>query len=208
MNSMPDSLQPALRRLERRLALGLFLDAWPRWAVVSLLLAGLVALACRMFLPGAAPYLRWLWLAPVLAAVPAAIACVMRAYRPYDVVAIADSLNGGHGLMLTLMETDDLAWSAAVNERSTFALPRLSPWRKLAVVPPALAFLAFALWLPQRVPPAPTTILAEDMAADLTSTVAELKQQQLVTPEEEKTLQEEIERIRKAAGERVDASAW
>src|SRR5687767_15934042 len=60
MHGMPSSVQPALRRLERRLAIGLFLAVWPAWAAGSLLAAGLVVVACRLFLPGAAPALPWL----------------------------------------------------------------------------------------------------------------------------------------------------
>ena len=70
MNSMPVSIRPDLRRLARRLAIGLFLDTWPKWAVASLLFTGIVALVCRMFIPAAATSLRWLWLAPVLTALP------------------------------------------------------------------------------------------------------------------------------------------
>ena len=208
MTSVPVSLRPHLRRLARRLTIGLFLDMWPIWAVASLLLAGLLALVCRLFEPAAAPYLAWLWLAPVVAAVPVLILCVMRKYRPAEVVAIADWLNGGHGLMLTLMERMDEAWGGRLEGASTVALPRLRPWRRLAWLPAALAFLAVALSLPQRIPRASTTVLAEEIADDLKTTLTELKQQQLVTPEEEKTLEQEIERIRRAAEERVDASAW
>jgi hypothetical protein len=208
MTAVPVSLRPPLRRLARRLTIGLFLDVWPIWAVASLLLAGLVGLVCRLFVPGAAPYLAWLWLAPLVAAVPVLILCVMRKYRPAEVVAIADWLNGGHGLMLTLMEHQDEAWAGRLDEASTFALPRLRPWRRLAWLPAALAFLAVALSLPQRTPRASTTVLAEEIADDLTTTLDALKQQQLVTPEEEKTLEQEIERIRRAAEERVDGSAW
>ena len=111
MNEMPVSVQPALRRLARRLAIGLFLDVWPAWAVASLLLAGLVALVCRLFVPGAASSLHWLWLAPLLTALPALVTCFLRAYRPAEVVALADSLNGGQGMLLTLLETNDLAWA-------------------------------------------------------------------------------------------------
>jgi hypothetical protein len=210
MNDMPVSVRPALRRLARRLAIGLFLDVWPAWAVASLLLAGLLALVCRLFLPGAASSLHWLWLAPVLAALPALITCLRRAYRPADVVALADWLNGGQGLLLTLLETNDLTWpeSPFAERASTFLLPRLRPWRKLAALPPALAFLAMVLWLPQRVPQGTNTILADDIAANLKTTLAELKQQELITAVEEKELEEEIERIRRSAGERVDASSW
>ena len=70
MNHMPESVRPALRRLARRLAIGLFLDVWPRWAAAGLLLAGVVAVVCRMFVPAASAALPWLWLAPVVAAVP------------------------------------------------------------------------------------------------------------------------------------------
>jgi len=207
---MPAPVEPVLRRLARRLALGLFLDVWPAWAIGSLLVAGAVALAGRLFLPGAALLLHWLWLAPVLAAVPAVIIVIRRAYRPADVVAIADWLNGGQGMLLTLHEHGDSAWAASpVIERvSTLPMPRVRPWRRLAPLLPAMMFLAIALWLPQRVPPASTRMLAEEIAADLTTTVAELKQQEVLSPEEEKTLEEEIDRIKKAAEERVDASSW
>jgi hypothetical protein len=208
MSSVPVSLRPRLRRLARRLTIGLFLDVWPIWAVASLLLAGLIALICRLFVPAAAPYLAWLWIAPLVAAVPVLILCVMRGYRPAEVVAIADWLNGGHGLMLTLMEQQDEAWAGRLDEASTFAMPRLRPWRRLAWLPAALAFLAVALSLPQRIPRASTTVLAEEIADDLNTMLDALKQQHLVTPEEEKTLEQEIERIRRAAEERVDASAW
>ena len=208
MTSVPVSLRPPLRRLARRLTIGLFLDVWPIWAIASLLLGGLVALVCRLFVPAAAPYLPWLWLAPFVAAVPVLILCVTRKYRPAEVVAIADWLNGGHGLMLTLMEQPDEAWAGRLDDASTLALPRLHPWRRLAWLPAALAFLAVALSLPQRIPRASTTVLAKDIADDLTTTLDALKQKQLVTPEEEKTLEQEIERIRRAAEERVDASAW
>jgi hypothetical protein len=211
MNELPLSVRPALRRLSRRLAVGLFLDVWPVWATGSLFLAGLVALVCRMFVPGAAPRLHWLWLAPLLTTLPALITCYVRAYKPAEVVALADWLGGGHGLLLTLFTNDDPAWaeSPLLEQASTFALPRLRPWRKLAALPPALAFLAVALWLPQRMPAyGSNAALADHIAADLTATVAELKQQALITPVEEQKLEEEIERIRKGAQERVDASSW
>lgn len=210
MNEMPVSVRPALRRLARRLAVGLFLDVWPAWAVASLLLAGLVALFCRLFLPGAASSLRWLWLAPVLMAIPALVICFRRSYPSADVVAVADWLNGGQGMLLTLLETNDLAWaeSPLAEHASKFSLPRLRPWRKLAALPPAVAFLAIALWLPQRVPPGTDSVLADDIAANLMTTLAGLKQQELITVEEQKELEEEVERIRRSARERVDASSW
>ena len=208
MTSVPVPLRPQLRRLARRLTIGLFFDLWPIWAIVSVLVAGLLALACRLFVPAAAPYLSWLWLAPLVAAVPVLILCVTRKYRPDEVVAIADWLNGGDGLMLTLMEHKDEAWAGRLDDAPTFGLPRLRPFRRLAWLPAALGFLIVALSLPQRIPSASTTVLAEEIAGDLETTVDALKQQQLVTPEEEKTLEQEIERIRRAAEERVDASAW
>jgi hypothetical protein len=197
-----------MRRLSRRLAIGLFLDVWSIWAVVSLLLAGLIALFCRLFAPVAAPYLAWLWLAPLVAAIPVLILCVRRKHRSAEVVAVADWLNGGHGLLVTLMERQDEAWAGRLDDASFFALPRLRPWRRLAWLPAALAFLAIALSLPQRIPRAPTAVLAQEIADRLETTLEALKQQELVAPDEQKTLEQEIERIRRAAEERVDASTW
>jgi len=208
MTSVPLSRHPQVRRLSRRLAIGLFLDVWPNWAVASLLLAGLVALVCRLFAPAAAPYLAWLWLSPLVTAIPVLILCVRRKHRPDEVVAVADWLNGGHGLLLTLMERPDEAWAGRLDEASSLALPRLRPWRRLAWLPGALAFLAVALSLPQRIPRVSTAVLAQEIADHLGTTLDALKQQQLVTPDEQKTLEQEIERIRRAAEERVDASAW
>ena len=58
MKDLPASVRPILRRLTRRVAFGLFLEIWPRWAIGSFLIAGTVALVCRMFFEGAAPLLR------------------------------------------------------------------------------------------------------------------------------------------------------
>src|SRR5262245_8254197 len=210
MPTMPESVTRALRRLGRRLTLGLFLEIWPAWAAGSLLVAGLVALACRLFVPAAAPFLHWLWLTPVAAILPAAFICRRRSYRPAEVVAVADWLNGGLGTLLTLHETNDSSWidSALAARTSAFTLPRLRPWRRLVTVPPALAFMATALWVPQRMPRQTNVIFAETIAGNLAAAVTELKEQQLITAEEEKKLEEEIERIRKGAQERVDASSW
>jgi hypothetical protein len=208
LQDLPGPIRSAVRRLSRRLVLGLFLDVWPAWAAASLLAAGLFALTCRMLFPDASPYLRWLWLLPMLAAIPAIIVCARRAYRPNDVVAVADWLNGGNGLLLAVAETRDAAWVPAAQGALRFSLPRLQPWRKLRALPVAAAFLAAAVWLPQRVPRPATTLLADEIAGGLSATVVELKQQNLITPEDEKRLEEEIDRIRRGAEQRVDASSW
>ena len=208
LQDLPGPVRSPLRRLARRLALGLFLDLWPAWAAASLLVAGLFALACRMLVPEASPYLRWLWLVPVLTAIPALLVSARRAYRPHDVAAVADWLNGGDGMLLAFAETRDPAWLPAAERALRFSLPRVQPWRKLRALPVAAAFLAATVWLPQRVPRQPTTVLADEIAGGLSATVVELKQQNLITPEDEKRLEEEIDRIRRGAEQRVDASSW
>lgn len=209
MNDMPTSVQRLLRRLSRRLALGLFLDTWPRWAAGGLLAAGTVAIVCRLFFSSFAPALPWLWLTPLLAAVPAVIAGALRAYSQADLLAIADALSGGSGALLTMAERHDAAWenSPLFAQATAMALPRLRPWRRLALVPPALAFLACSLAIPQRTASAQGT-LGDEVAADLEAAVAQLKEQALVTPEEEQSLEEEIARLKRAALERVDPSTW
>jgi hypothetical protein len=210
MPDVPASLQPAVRRLQRRLALGLFLDVWPPWAAAALLAAGCIALACRILVPDASPYLLWLWAAPLAAAVPALAICVARAYRAGDVVALADWLSGGQGVLLTLFERDEPAWidQPLVRRAATVPLPRLRPWRRLSLLVPAAAFFAVALLLPQRVPALSHARIADEIAADLAAMVQDLKQQELITPAEEKALEEEIERVRKDALARMDASSW
>jgi len=211
MSHLPVAVRSALRRLARRLAIGLFLDVWPTWAAASLLLAGVAALVCRLLVPAAASGLPWLWLAPIGAAIPAAVVCAVRAYRPPQVVAIADSLAGGDGLLLALAERPDASWAASplLERIASLPLPRLRPWRKLSTLVPALAFLLAALLLPQRQQAREAqTVLANQVVNDLAATVVALKKEELITPEEEQKLQEEIERIRKGASERVDSSSW
>jgi hypothetical protein len=200
-----------LRRLRRRLTAGIFLDVWPRWATAGLLLSGIAALVCRLFFPPAAPFLAWLWLAPAAAVVPGLILCLRRVYGRAELVALADSLAGGHGTLLTLSEKPDAAWAGGpgVQALSTLVLPRWRLRRRLAPLLPAGLFLAVALLLPQRAVPQPVdAALATGIAEDLEAAVEVLKQQELITPEEENDLQEEIERIRRAALERVDAASW
>ena len=207
---VPASLTPIVRRFSRRLRIGLFLEAWPQWAAGALLAAGCAALVCRLFVPSADPYLYWLLAAPALAILPAAVISVRRAYRPEQVLAIVDALTGGDGAVLTLAERNDQAWSHApqIGRAAHVSLPRFTPWRRLAIVVPALAFLAIALLLPQRTPAAGASPMAEDVVAGLSATLAELQTHDLVTPEEEKQLEQEIEKVRNAARERMDASAW
>src|SRR6476660_5988547 len=97
MGDLPDSVRRSLRRLTRRVAIGFFLETWPRWAVGSLLIAGTIALLCRIFLSSAAPFLPWLGIAPLLSAIPVIYLCVRGAYRPSELAALADSLSGGQG---------------------------------------------------------------------------------------------------------------
>ncbi len=211
MTDLPASVRPVLRRLTRRVALGLFLETWPRWAVGALLAAGTAALVCRLFFAQAAPWLPILWIAPLLATLPAIYSCIRRAYRPAEIVALADWLSGGQGMLLTVLEKRDPAWSnaPALASLSRLSLPRLNPWRKLGPVFAAGIFLSMVLFLPQRMVTGPrSTVLANDVVADLQSAAEILKKEDLLTPDEQKKLEEEIERIRKDALDRLDASSW
>src|SRR5690242_18653440 len=149
MDRMKPSLHGSLTPLSRRLAAGLFLEIWPPWAIGTLLVGGVTVLACRLFVPAAAPFLRWFWLGPLAAALPALFLCWRRRYRESELVGIADWLGGGRGLLLAVYERGDAAWAASpsVHASLALALPRLK-LRRVAGVLPALAFLAVTLWLP------------------------------------------------------------
>jgi len=127
MGNVSPTIAAVLRRLRRRLAVGLFLEIWPAWAIGSLVATGTIVVICRMFFAGAAPYLVWLWLLPALTAIPALVMSVRRAYAPRDVAALADWLSGGHGALVTWFETADPAWqdSDLVQRSASFRLPRL-----------------------------------------------------------------------------------
>jgi hypothetical protein len=210
MSNLPDPVRSVLRRLRYRLAIGVFLDFWPRWAVASLLLAGIVALTCRLWFPGVAFGFSWVWIAPAIAGIPASIQSARNFYQPGHIAAIADSLSGGHGTLLALLETRDRAWMdfCGIKEFSTFRFPRFHIWRKLVMLAPAAAFLIIALMIPRRIPAASNTVLANDIAAELKTKLEELKKQDAIAPSEEKELQAEIERIRKDSLERVDSTTW
>ncbi|HEX4998832.1 MAG TPA: hypothetical protein VFY29_11440 [Terriglobia bacterium] len=198
-----------LRRLRRRLALGLFFDIWPQWVVAGFLVAGGIALVCRMFLFHTPVSLLWLWLSPVIVAIPAAFIVARRAFHPAETLALADSLCGGHGALLTLAETGDSDWTPELERMSSLVLPRFQLWGRMKWLLPAAGFLALALAAPQRAPAAAGTgAIAREVVRDLEQTLAALKEQELVTPEEEKKLEEEIERLRKGAMERIDSSTW
>ena len=205
MTNLPASIGPLLGRLKRRLALGLFFEIWPRWATASLLVVGTLALLSRIFFASAAFMLPWLWIAPLLATVPALILSFRRAYRPAEIAALADSLDGGHGKLLTIFETG----TGHPFALSQFRMPRLRPWRKIWPVFAAALFFLTTILMPQRVPAADgRTALANDIVADLKSAVEELQSQDLLTTEEQKNLEEEIERVRKDAFDRMDSSSW
>jgi hypothetical protein len=210
LKNVPAALVPSLRRLSRRLFLGLFLETWPRWAAGALLASGGIVLVCRIMVPAAEPYLLWLLAAPALAILPALLVSSRRAYGRADVLALADALTGGGGLVVTLAERQHEAWGRAdqMIRAASLPLPRVRPWRRLAVVLPAFLFLLGALLVPQRVPAFASSAMADEIAAGLSATLADLKAQAAVTAEEEQRLEEEIARVRKAAQERMDASAW
>ena len=211
MTHLPVPVRLALRRLARRLTLGVFLDVWPIYAAVGIVMAGLAALVCRLFVPAASPYLWWLWLTPVAAMAPAWLVCRLRAYTPDQLVALADSLAGGDGLLLATVERPGSAWadSARLATIADRPLPALRPSRRWPVVLLAAAFLAATWLLPQRQSAAAaSTLLANQIADDVAASVAELKARQVLTPDEEKKLQDEIAQLRKGAAKRMDDSSW
>ena len=211
MNDLPVSVRAALRRFARRLSLGVFLDVWPTYAAVGIAGAGLAALTCRLLFPEVSAYLPWLWLTPVAAMLPAWLVCRRRAYTFDQLVALADSLSGGDGLLLATVERPGSEWttSAGLERVASTPLPELRPWRRLSIVVLSAGFLAIALLLPQRYGRgAASTLLATHIADDVAASVAALKASQILTPVEEKTLDEEIERLRKGAASRMDESSW
>jgi hypothetical protein len=209
MDHLPVPIPSLLRKVARRIALGQFFQTWPRWGTAAFLLSGLVALVCRIFFPKAATLLPWLWGVPVLSLVVAAVLTFERRYSSLEIAAITDSLSGGRGTLLAILETNDRAWSDALGVLAGTSLPKLHIRRHMLPVVAAASFLIVALLLPQRVLTVPDNeVAATEIAAGLKATVAKIKEQELITPAEEKKFDEEIERIRKNALQHMDASSW
>lgn len=209
MTNLPASTRSSLRRIARRVRIGQFFEVWPKFAAGAFLLAGSAALVCRMFIPQAADFLIWLWILPAVSLLPAAILTFARPYKPDEIAALADSLSGGDGTLLATLETGSVSWTSKLEKLSNVPLPALRVRRQAWPIVPALGFLVLALLAPQRTTPVSgSEAAAESVAAELQGTVAKLKEQNLITPEEEKKLEEEIEKIRQGAMQRMDASAW
>src|SRR3954466_13952166 len=102
MTAMPADARGRLKQLSRRLAAGVFLDAWIPSTIGALMVAGIAALVARIFVPAVRGALRWCWIVPGRAIVPAAVVCWRRAFSPADVVAIADWLGGGNGILIAV----------------------------------------------------------------------------------------------------------
>jgi hypothetical protein len=209
MDYLPHSIVRVLRKVARRVAVGQFFQIWPRWGTVAFLIAGFIALICRIFFPNGAHLLPFVWAVPVLSVLVTACLTFNRRYNPMEIAAIADSLGGGDGTLLAILETRDGSWNGALAALSRLSLPRLRVRRHVWPLCTAAVFLTVCLLLPQRVlTVSDNQVAATEIAADLKATVAKLKEQELVTPDEERKLDEEIERIRKSALQHMDASSW
>src|SRR5688572_31940753 len=82
------------------------------------------------------------------------------------------------------METRDSAWSdsPALENLKNLSMPRLRLFRRISPVLASAVFLLTALLLPQRIiSGSRNTILANDIVADLKTTVEELKKNDLLT---------------------------
>ena len=155
-------------------------------------------------------YLIWLLAAPALAILPAAVRLPFGAPTGLEqILAIIDALTGGDGAVLTFSNATNQPAESGTANRPRRA--RASAVHSMAAacrggagtgvsahrLAPAAAD---ACMVPRR--------MADDVVAGLAATLAELKTHDLVTPAEEKQLEQEIERVKNAAREKMDASAW
>jgi hypothetical protein len=119
-------------------------------------------------------------------------------------------MNGGEGTLLAVLEVQDPAWvnSRAITDFSQFSLPRLRCLAKAWRIGTSRRISGHCADDAAAHPGASNGVLANDIAADLQAALNELKKQDVITPNEDKEFQEEIERIRKDATEKLDSSSW
>lgn len=191
-----------LRRLVRRLQLGLFLQRFVDGGVIFCLTAGVVFLVVKLLWPVWWPATQYLLLAAI-PLVPIAYWLSRRSmYSPTQMVALLDRRIGAGGLLMTLMEQPDENWESQLPARRQDWLPGLPPIRPVRLLKhlsiPFL-FLLAAFFLPPRDVP---LLSAQPSAISLTQTeqleelLKQLNEADVLEPEDSEELQAEIEKLR------------
>lgn len=204
--------EPLLRRVARRVNLGVYLTRCAGAVAAVVIAFGLCYLFAQLLAPSLARYTFWILLAIPVALVWAWVDCRKRGrfFSGPEIVAVTDRLSHADGRATTAYERPALTGGAStwhdLAARADFRPLRLNPgyfaWRLV----PAFAFAGAVFLVPPR-DPKPGTDL--QMMASLTQPLEEkLKVTAEILPEaERKKLEEQLEQLQ-AGDKEVSRENW
>jgi hypothetical protein len=179
-----------------------------------LLLFGAAVLAVKLLWPAGWPHVLWgaLGVVPVVAS--AAWSVGRRCYTPTETVALLDRRLSAGGLLMTLSESDDLAWESELDSRHPHwqaTLFRVRPTRFARYVAVPLAFAVAAGFVPLR--PVPSEENAPDAVARKTTARLEqmvdwLDEAHVLTAEESEELREEVAKLAEDSDSLLTHEKW
>ncbi len=192
-----------IKRHNRRLVFGLFLQRAGEWLAAFLFLFGACVLTSKLFLPQFWPHVLWLglWAVPIL--LLAARSASRRSFSHTDAVALLDRQLRGGGLVMALAETDDPAWQDRLPQTPELwkrKLPKIRPVRFFRLVGWPMVFSLGALLVPLR-NPKPAMGFSPEVGQQATSQLGDmvglLEDSHVLPPEETKELKTVIEQLSK-----------
>lgn len=186
----------------RRLRLGQFLHRAGEWLALFLIAFGISILLVKRLVPAWWPQVLWSGAAVVPVAWAAWWRSRREAFTRAESVALLDRALQAEGLLMALSEVPDAAWEEHLSqwkERWRSALPRLRPRRFAACVALPLAFAVGVCFVPLREsdshePPLPLTA-GQQATQRLENLLASLQQAEVLPPEEQAALHEEIRQL-------------
>lgn len=194
-----------IERYSARIRVGEFLRRAADWGAGYLFTFGAVVLIVKLGIPQAWPHVLWL-AAGVVPAMGIAWWLARRGtFTRWQSVARLDAALDTGGLLMTLSERPDVDWAARLPQLEQMwrdAVPRLRPRRFASYLGLPLVFAVGACFVPLREASTATPVLnsvGQQAAQELESILEEIKKDQLIEKEEEKQLQEEVEKLAEEA---------
>lgn len=194
-------------RTLRRLHFGQFLQTVAEWLAAFLFVFGGAVLAVKLLAPKGWPHVLWVAGGAVPVALVAWILSRRNRYSRSDSVALLDRRLQTGGLLLTLSERPDREWVERLPQMEAVwrdSLPRIRPVRFAKTLAAPLLFAVAACFVPLRKLPAEpvqTNLVGRNASNQLEETLAALEEAQVLEPEEQAKLKQEIEKLAEEARE-------
>lgn len=191
-----------IQRYHRRLELGRFLGRATDWLAAFLLVFGAAVLLTKLWLADYWPSVLWLAAVAVPLGLAAGILSRRRGgYSRAESVALLDRKLETGGLLMTLAEHPDDHWSGRLPELETVwreSLPKVRPVRLIKVLALPALFAVGSCFVPLRqaqTEPVLQNTAGRQAVEELDETLDLLEEAEVLEPEQEKQLREEIEKL-------------